>query len=440
MRRLLCISYRFPPETYPLASRVLHMLEYLEATWSIEAVTAAKQAKVGKNIRIHRVKSKTPSGLIRWLRRRKLGKFINIFFWPDQHVFWILPAYRKALQRIKEERPDLIVLFMMPYSSGLIGLMLKWRTGIPLVFNLNDSPTCADMHPRFSSWIHYRLSVWLENTFIRVADSVIYVSQRNLERVQRRQHESNRGKCVLIRRGASRPLAQPAQANSTDFRILYVGGMSGWHHLAKNRETLSKRLYRWWERVGSFDLARLEYSSHSPVYLGKAVQQLVENGVVQEGRVSIEVIGNSYPRRVIDDVLQDFDLEKIVQVHPPVPHGKVMEHLLRADLLFLALPDRLSGVPGGRISVKTYEYLMTNKPILAAIPEGENKEYLHGRDGVFIVQPRDIEAMREVIKTLALKKHRGESLHIDRYEEQKSLTYETRAHAFKVVLDEVLNP
>ena len=183
-RKLLCISFRFPPETYPLASRITYMLEKLEQDWDIEAITAAENAAVGETVKIHHIPPRTPQGLIQWFRKVRMAKLVNLFMWPDQFVFWVLPAYKKALELIKKDKPDLILVFMMPYSTGLIGLLLKHRTGLPVVFNLNDSPTCTDMNPSFPSRIHFYLAHWLENLFARKSEAIIYVSGRNLERVE----------------------------------------------------------------------------------------------------------------------------------------------------------------------------------------------------------------------------------------------------------------
>ena len=50
--------------------------------------------------------------------------------------------------------------------------------------------------------------------------------------------------------------------------------------------------------------------------------------------------------------------------------------------------NRTDDTPGGRIASKTYEYLMTDRPILAAVPKGENWDYYAGKPGVWLVHGR----------------------------------------------------
>ena len=82
--------------------------------------------------------------------------------------------------------------------------------------------------------------------------------------------------------------------------------------------------------------------------------------------------------------------------------------------MFLTLPKRVDGSPGGRISAKTYEYLMTDRPILAALPQGENWDYLTDKPGVWLVEPDDQQAMKQVIAELAEAKFAGRPRVFDR--------------------------
>jgi glycosyltransferase involved in cell wall biosynthesis len=104
----------------------------------------------------------------------------------------------------------------------------------------------------------------------------------------------------------------------------------------------------------------------------------------------------------------------------------------------MVLPDRLDGSPGGRISAKTYEYLMTDRPVLAALPPGENREYLEDKSGVYLVDPAGVSEMAEVVARLAADQFDGASVEIDRTELRSSLLSTTRACSFKeVILDSI---
>ena len=128
------------------------------------------------------------------------------------------------------------------------------------------------------------------------------------------------------------------------------------------------------------------------------------------------------------------EVEDVVTVHGPFPHDELADILRRADLLFLTLPRRLDGSRGGRISAKTYEYLMTDRPILAAVPRGENWDYLADKPGVWLVEPDDHQGMKQVIAELAEAKFAGRPPAFDRDHLHQQLSYDARAEEFASVV------
>lgn len=441
-RRLLCISYRFPPETYPLAIRVKYFLNHLrQEGWDINAVTAASEATSRKNLTVHHVPSWTPERLFRWIRTLRLDKLLDLFVWPDPFVLWVLPAYRKARQLLRKGQHDAIAVFMMPHSQGLVGLLLKRATGLPLILNLNDSLTCSDMNPSYPSRLHYRLARALEDRYVQAADAAIYVSRRNLERVCDRQPPEHHDTFHLIRRGATPPPApRTPPSRDDDFRIVYTGGTGGWYKFLEDEQSLSlpKRLYRTWQQFGTYSHADLAPRTHSPIYVGRAIRRVLDRHPEWRGRIQIDVYGPTYPDAVVDAVLDMFDLHEIVTLHGQVPHEEALRHMAEGDLLFMALPDRPDGSPGGRISAKTYEYLMTDRPILAALPPGENREYVRDKPGVALTDPDGVADMADVIADHAAATFTGDPVTVDRSALRPALSSTARARAFEEVLLDVL--
>jgi glycosyltransferase involved in cell wall biosynthesis len=148
------------------------------------------------------------------------------------------------------------------------------------------------------------------------------------------------------------------------------------------------------------------------------------------------VYGKRYPESVENAVLDKFNLQDIVHLHDPVSHDEALRHMSEADLLFMALPNRLDGSPGGRISAKTYEYLRTDRPILGALPPGENREYLRDKPGVHLTPPDGIEDMADVMEHLATDSFNGRSIAVDRSELHPALSSTARAQKFEQIVAE----
>ncbi len=186
-------------------------------------------------------------------------------------------------------------------------------------------------------------------------------------------------------------------------------------------------------------MVQLDHRTHSPIFVGRAVKQLLRRHPDWLGRIQIDIYGQRYPKSVTDAVLKQYGLEDIVHLHGAVPHEDALQHMVDSDLLFMALPDRVDGTPGSRISAKTYEYLMTDRPILAALPPGENRAYLQDKSGVHITEPDDVDAMANIIEDLVQSTFDGSPVRVDRSALQPTLLSETRASAFASILQDVTN-
>jgi Glycosyltransferase Family 4 len=433
---LLCISQSFSPDTTPTGIRTSKLLGRLAAEWNVTVVTEAQGPHGVDGVRVVTVRSRRPARLLGALRRVRLDKLIELAVWPDDSVFWILPAILAGRRLIRERSPSAIVVFMMPYSAGLAGIALSRLSGLPLVLNLDDSPTCTDMHPSFPTRLHFRLAKGLEDAYAHAADAVVYVSGTNLATVRERLPERVREKLHLVRYGADPIDVQPQPPREGRFEIAYVGAMSGWWALIEQDAppSLPKRAFRAWTQLGRYERFVLDERTSSPAVIGRAIADAVEADPELADRVKLAIHGNPYPPEVVERALRQAEVQDVVEVSGPVPHEQVARIVAAADLLFLTLPTRPDGSRGGRISAKTYEYLATDRPILAAVPRGENWDYLSGKPGVWLVAPDDQDGMSAVIGELAQAKLAGRPLSFDRSELAEELSYDTRAGELAAVI------
>ncbi|WP_218079987.1 glycosyltransferase [Anthocerotibacter panamensis] len=437
MSRLLCICASFPPEVTPTAIRTGKLLNYLREDWQIQVITCVPNGKL-TGVQVHPVLSWYPKALIDLFHQLRLNKLLEWLIWPDVQIFWAIPAFLRARSLMRTLRPTALVVFMMPYSSGLVGIGLKWLTGLPLVLNLDDSPTCSDMHPVFPSRLHYYLAHWLEDFYVRQADAIVYVSQFNRDTVRARQPEAQQQKFHLVRYGAD-PIdsIHPQTPPPDDFSIVYIGGMSGWHAFQTATGSWLRKLYRAWMELGNYHVLPMDYRSSSPAFLGQAIKLVEQETPDWRGKIHLRVYGNQYPQAVVDRLLHTQQIADVVTISGPVPNTQALQLAAGADLLFLTLPARLDGSAGGRISAKTYEYLMTPCPILAAVPRGENWDYLKDKPGVWLVEPTDVFAMAQVLTQLAQAKKTGAPLTFDRSPLFGELSYAKRAGEFAHVLQQI---
>jgi len=436
---LLCICASFPPDITPTSIRTSKILHRLQDRWKIHVLTEVSATPRDDGIIVHPVRNPYPTCVAHWLKKVKGDKLIDWIAWPDSTLYWIVPALYRAWRLSKRYRFDAIVVFMMPYSAGIVGLILKRLTRLPLLLNLDDSPTCTDMQPHFPSYLHYRINRTLENAYATAADAIIYVSQLNLDNVRARLPRHLHDKLHLVRYGADPDDFTPALTDrdaTRPFRVVYIGGMNGWYYFEDESGAVpwTKRLYRTWMRFGRHNLVELDNRGSSPIFIGRAMRAVFAAHPAWANALKVEVYGNKFPFDVITRTLTIQGLTDIVAVNGPISNAAAVQRAREADMLFLALPDRPDGSAGGRISAKTYEYLMTDRPILAAVPPGENRTYLEDKPGVWIVDPCDASAMERAIMEVATAHFAGHPLRFDRGALRDELSYARRADEFAHIL------
>jgi glycosyltransferase involved in cell wall biosynthesis len=439
----VALCYEFPPWLLAGAIWTEKLLAGLrDRGWNFEVVTATPGGAM-PGVAVHHVANPGVPGWLRALGRFKLDKFAEWTVWPDEAVYWNDAAVRFARDLIRNKKPRMIVNFMMPYGAGIAGERLKDETGLPLVYCFSDSHSCTDMHASFPTYFHYRRARRLEDRYVRAADAVVYVSQFNADLVRSRQPADQHQKFHTVRLGAEPGEFAPLPGIGPDpdgpVRVVYIGSMGGWYDWYRRRPVLS-RLKRVWDDLGRYRVTRLDHRTHTPVFVGRAVQKVLAARPDWRGKVFVDVYGGRVAtEEQIRSVLDVTGLSEVVRVHGPQPRCEIAHQTRTADLLFQCVQNRTDGSPGGRIASKTYEYLMTDRPILAAVPRGENWDYYSDKSGVFLVAPDDVDAMaRAVTQVCEAKFDRHAPLTIDRTDLREELSYAHRGEELERVLRGVL--
>ena len=100
---------------------------------------------------------------------------------------------------------------------------------------------------------------------------------------------------------------------------------------------------------------------------------------------------------------------RLVHVHGYLAHDRSIELIRSADLLFLPMHDLPTGMRAGIVPGKTYEYLGSGRPILAAVPEGDARDLLDEAGNSLLCRPGDVQGMAQLLRE-ALRRFRAGTL------------------------------
>ena len=353
MKRVLLVSYVFPPGAGAGVQRAVKFAKYLPR-WGWEPVILTANP--------HSVPMKDPS-LLDDLPRdipivrtptfepkvgeagagpkgvrggaRGLKVMIRDLLFPDRHILWLPTALGYALRVAKKMRPRVVLVTAPPFSSMLIGLLLARMLRLPLALDFRDDWAGLYTHSygiENGGELWRRAVVRCERFLVRNADLVI----GNTPSLTRRLIGDHGGdaRFCWIPNGydpddfKDLTAFQPAEKPAGSLHVLYTGTVFE-----------GSPLHYFWRAV---ELLPLEYRQ----------------------RLWVEVVGRVVPGQTADPGLEGLT----VKLRPYEPHARVLSRMLGADVLLLTLgsqSDEKRVVPA-----KLYEYMAAGRPVLAAVPPG----------------------------------------------------------------------
>ncbi len=297
-----------------------------------------------------------------WLDRslRQLADVIqNIIHCPDETVGWVPFGFGRALALHLERRFDLLYTSSPPRSAPLIGLLMKFFTGIRWIAEFRDP-----WHPARYSW-RRKFERWLFALLVRKADAVVLISEGLAEEVKT-VYGVPPEKVFVVSNGF----------DESDF------------------ERLSPAL------PNLFPPGFIHLSHFGTIYPGfsgnffPALQQLFAERPELRQRLRVHLIGYTDDQES-RQYLRDGVFGEVLVKHDFLPQADALRAMQASDGLLLFLGDprisRLSGLG------KIYWYLRVGRPILAIAPQGGTRDLMDASHAGWVVHPEDTAGIKRAL-------------------------------------------
>jgi hypothetical protein len=362
-KKLLIITYYFPPAGGPGVQRWLKFVKYLpdfgfqpivyvpeNPTYPIidEGLVSeiSDRAIILKNkiIEPYQLASifsknktkKISSGI--FPQKKKQSFLDKTFLWvrgnlfiPDARVLWVKPSVSFLKKYIEENNIDTIVTSGPPHSLHLIGLELKQKLDIKWFADFRDPWTTIGYHKalRLSNYAAKKHKK-LEHKVLNTADSIIVTSKTTKAEFQ-----------VLTNK--------PISVITNGYDIENV-----------EKQTLDAKFTL--AHIGSF------LSDRNPTFLWQSLVELLQEVPDFKNHLELKLIG-AVSQEVIDAIAQ-FNLNDYLNLLGYVSHQQAIAHQRKSQVLLLIeidSEDTKSIIPG-----KLFEYMVSNRPIIAIGPNGSD--------------------------------------------------------------------
>jgi glycosyltransferase involved in cell wall biosynthesis len=403
MRRVLMLSYAFPPALAVGGRRIESFCRHLPAVGWVPTVIAGPLEdrprsgwttwngtdifRTGKYPSLLRrratpVRSRNhapaqPSaaqpaapgshGRLRRVKRDLLGMIAT----PDKHIGWVPFAVAAALRMPGRKAVEAILTSSPPHSTHLAGVILSKILRRPLIVDLRDLWTLHEYAkelwrtPRAAEW-----SATLERLVFRHAFRII-ANTPTAEAMLREAYPSVSAKVTTISNGFEpEEFEQIVPREFSKFTVTHAGSL----YVDRNPRCFLDGLARW---------------------LSRDVNHALRNNlqVLFVGRVDPSLLR----------WISEFGLDGVVSVHSSVPRSELYPILAGSDALLLLLGFR----PTSRyvMQAKLYEYLAVGRPIVALVPEGEMSSLLRSRPYHTVLTEEDPEAVVDILESLYANRH-----------------------------------
>lgn len=368
MKNVLIVAYYFPPSGGPGVQRVLKYVQYLrEFGWEPTVLTVRDAnfpardesllEAIPPGIRVIRTDIFEPYDLYRKLTGKEQGVAIDVntihkegtklsaterlsefiratFFIPDARIGWLNPAVKAGLEAIRELNIDAIYSSSPPYTCALIARSLKRKTGLPWIAGFRDPWTGFITTP--DRWaIPAKIDRTLEHAVFRDADAIEVAWTGIMKDALGKYPKLPQEKFHHLPNGFDSmdfPEVDPGTRTDNRFTVTYTGSM---------------------------------YGRRNPDAFLKAVEGLALRGEIAPSRIRLRFIG-----RFGEEVIAAFrnsDLRDSIEVVGYMPHTESIRQLLLSDAVLLVVDECDESdevVPG-----KVYEYIGSDKPVIAVAPE-----------------------------------------------------------------------
>lgn len=360
-KRLLFITYYFPPSGGPGVQRALKFARYLpEFGWEPTVLTVRPEdaaypdldpslaCDIPPGLQVERTAAWDPYSLYARLQgkqksetvgvgfvgegdanwKHRLGRWMRAnLFLPDARVGWVPYLLRRAHQLQKTHGFDAVLTTGPPHSQHLAGWRLSAAYGLPWLADFRDPWTGIDFYDKLPlTDLARRIDGALERNVLRRAAAVTVVSpsmRDKLREVHRRDYH------VLFNGFDPADFTTAPPPLEDNFTISYVGNLND----ARNPDAL-------WKALRALD---------TPATMP---------------RFRVRLVGNVDPLAV--EQARQHGVDGSLETRPYVPHGEAVQIMQRSHLLLLVI-NRVAGAEG-IMTGKLYEYLAAGRPVLGIGP------------------------------------------------------------------------
>lgn len=400
MKKVLIITYTFPPNAGGGAQRIVKFSKYLPANgWRPVIVTVKKSINKNQDTSllqdippeaiVHRTcytdpqsiffrlfsrnaaqkkNFSSPIGILIYVSEKIVNAINILLLIPNQTILWFPIAYCRAKKIIRSERPDVIFSSSLPPTTHIIAYFLKKKFDIPWVADFRDEWT-QNPFAQYPTPLHRKINQYLEKKVLHYADRVTVISDEICDALASILPATERDKFSTVVNGY----------DPQDFRVE--------NHIIPLDQPKFTVCY-----VGSI------YDKQTPNIFIKAVSELIAEFKIDPKKILIRFVGGIAGKELSD---LPKNTKSCIHTLGYKNHDAAIQYLYMSTALLLYISNKRGT---GCYTAKIFEYLATGKPIIALVPErGVAASLIRRVNAGYVADPDSIKQVKGVLLDLYSK-------------------------------------
>lgn len=322
----------------------------------------------------------------------RVGRWARI---PTRWQRWWSSKLLAAVVELPED-VALVRASLAPYAIGPAVVDAAKRLGKPLVLDLED-PWALDEMMVYPTRVHRLLELRKMRRVLGAADTIVMNTPEAAHRVVAAFPELDGRVWAIPNAFDPADFAAPAVGRQEGrFRIVHTGSL----HMdvgIRHREASGLR-----RALGGF-VDGVDFLTRSHLFLIEGLERVFAAHPELRDLVELHFAG------VLTQAEQR-SIERIANatLHGFLSHRKSTVLVRSADLLFLPMHDLPAGQRATIVPQKTYEYLASGRPILAAVPDGDARDLLRAAGTARLTRPADVGSIAQLIRVEIDRWRRGQ--------------------------------
>ncbi len=299
-----------------------------------------------------------------------------------------------------DKNPDIKAVYITapPFSIAELGLDIAEQLGLPSILDMRDAWSNWCVAP-YASRIHYHLLRKLEAKCMKQATAVVATSDQTLKDFQALSGAQPASKFHLITNSYTESISDFKSVlplKRSEGKKLVIGYVGSFYYSPYQRDLMFKP---WWKKKPhqylQFVPRKEDWLYRSPYFLFKTLQQLKEEVRDLSSQLEIQFVGNQPDW--LPEMIKECGIEDLVSHLGKMSHTDALAFQKNCDALLIT-SSKVIGGQDYSIAGKTFEYISTQKPIIAFVAEGAQKRLLEKTGLALMFNPSNIKESADTLK------------------------------------------